>query len=129
MPVRVFKDVEFHRWAKGEGITDVKLCAAADEIESGLINARLGGVLIKKRVGAFGRGKRGGFRAIAAHRQGERLVFLHGFVKNEKDDISPTEEKALRKLGDEYMAYSNAELSKLVQERLIVEVRCDEQNS
>ena len=39
------------------------------------------------------------------------------------------EEKALRKLGDEYMAYSNAELSKLVQERLIVEVRCHEQNS
>jgi hypothetical protein len=127
LPVRVFKDVEFHRWAKG--VTDAQLCAVADEIESGLINARLGGFLIKKRIGAFGRSKRGGFRTIAAHRQGERLVFLHGFGKSEKDDISSREEKALRKLGNEYMAYSIAELSMLVQEGLIVEVRCHEQNS
>jgi hypothetical protein len=129
MAVRVFKDVEFHRWTRGEDVADAKLCLAADEIENGLVNARLGGFLIKKRVGAVGRGKRGGYRIIIAHRKGDRLVFLHGFGKNEKDDISPKEEKALRKLGDEYMAYSNAELSNLVLERLIVEVRCHEQNS
>lgn len=123
MPVRVFKDFGFHRWAKGEGVADAKLSEAADEIESGLVDARLGGFLIKKRVGAFGRGKRGGYRTIVAHRQGDRLVFLHGFGKNEKDDISSKEKKALHKLGDEYMSYSNANLSKQVQERLIFEVR------
>jgi len=47
---------------------------------------------------------------------------MHGLGKNEKDDISPREEKALGKLGDENMTYSNVELSNLVQERLIVEV-------
>jgi len=42
-----FKDLEFHSWAKSEGLTDEKLCEAAAEIERGLIDARLGGFLIK----------------------------------------------------------------------------------
>jgi hypothetical protein len=129
MRVRVFKDYEFHRWAKSEGLTDAKLCEAALEIENGLVNARLGGFLIKKRVGADGRGKRGGYRTIVAHRQGDRLVFLHGFDKNEKDNISPREKKALHKLGDHYMAFRDADLSRIVREGLIIEVRCHEQNS
>jgi hypothetical protein len=62
MPVRVFKAYDFHRWAKSEGLTDAKLREVALEVENGLVNARLGGFLIKKRVGAQGRGKRGGYR-------------------------------------------------------------------
>jgi hypothetical protein len=129
MPARVFKDLEFHRWAKGERLTDAKLCEAAAEIESGLVDARLGGFLVKKRVGAEGRGKRGGYRTIVAHRQGDRLVFLHGFDKNDKDNISQREKKALHKLGDQYMEYRDADLSRMVRDRVIIEVRCNEQNS
>jgi hypothetical protein len=66
MPARVFKVQEFRRWAKREGLTDASLREAAQEIEDGLIDAGLGGVLIKKRVAAAGRGKRGGYRTIAA---------------------------------------------------------------
>jgi hypothetical protein len=129
MSVRVFKDFEFHRWAKGEGLTDADLCEAAAEIESGLVGARLGGFLIKKRVGADGRGKRGGYRTILAHRQGDRLVFLHGFDKHEKDNISPKEKRALHKLGDHYMAFDDAGVSELVQDGSIFEVVCHEQDS
>jgi hypothetical protein len=128
MTARVFKDLEFHDWAKKEGLTDEKLCEAAIEIEKGLINARLGGFLIKKRVATAGRGKSGGYRTILAHRQGDRLVFLHGFSKNEKDNISKKEKKALHKLGDQYMAYRDADISKLTREGLIIEVKCHEQN-
>jgi len=39
------------------------------------------------------------------------------------------EKKALHKLGDHYIAYRAAEMSKLVREALIIEVRCHEQNS
>jgi hypothetical protein len=91
MPLRLLKNLEFHKWAKGEGLTNAMLCAAAVEIENGLVDARLGGFLIKKRVAASGKGKRGSYRTIAAHRQGNRLIFLHGFSKNEKDDISNKE--------------------------------------
>jgi hypothetical protein len=122
----VFKDLEFDRWADDEGITDGKLCEAAAEVEEGLIDARLGGFLIKKRVGARGRGKRGSYRTIIAHRQRNRLVFLHGFSKNEKDNISKNEKRALHKLGEQYMEYQDAQMSKLCAEGLIIEVWCHE---
>jgi hypothetical protein len=125
MRVRVFKDNEFAAWAEGEGLTDERLCEAAAEVERGLVNARLGGFLIKKRIGAPGGGKRGGFRTIIAHRQGERLIFLHGFRKNEQDNISKKEKKALQKLGDQYMEYKGDQMSQLVREGLIIEVRCE----
>jgi hypothetical protein len=122
--VRVFKDCEFDDWAKSEGVADEKLSEAAAEVEKGLINARLGGFLIKKRLGAPGRGKSGGYRTIIAHRQGDRLVFLHGFCKNEQDNISRKEKAALHKLGDWYMEYSGDELSELVRKELIIEIEC-----
>ena len=129
MPVRVFKDYEFHRWAKSEGLADATLWKAAMEIESGLVDARLGGFLIKKRVAGFGRGKSGGYRTIVAYRQGDRVVFLHGFCKNEKDNISPRKKTALHKLGDHYMTFREVDLSNMVRDELIIEVRCHEQNS
>jgi hypothetical protein len=128
MAVRVFKDVGFRNWARAAGVTDAMLCGAASEIESGLVGARLGGFLLKKRVAAPGRGKSGGYRVIVAHRQGDRLVFIYGFSKGEKENITSTERKALLKLGDQYMRYSAAVLSDLAAKRLIVEVRCHEQN-
>jgi hypothetical protein len=124
----VFLDLGFDDWARDEGVGDAVLCAAAAEIERGLVDARLGGFLVKKRVAAPGRGKRGGYRTIAAYRHGDRLVFLHGFAKNEKEDISRDERKALVKLGDHYMKYSSAALSELITKRLLVEVECDEQD-
>ncbi len=59
-----------------------------------------------------------------AHRQGDRLVFLHGFDKNDKDNISPGEKKALHKLGDYYMTFSDAALSRTVGDGGIIEVKC-----
>jgi hypothetical protein len=129
MPVRVFKDSVFHRWANGEGVTDAKLCEAVVEIENGLVDARLGGFLIKKRVGVAGRGKSGGYRMIVAHRQGDRLVFLHGFGKHDKENISSKEKKALHKLADYYMTFNNAGMSEMLKDGSIIEVACHEQDS
>jgi hypothetical protein len=42
--------------ACAEGVTDDMLCVAAAETERGLVDARLGGFLLKKRVAAPGRG-------------------------------------------------------------------------
>jgi hypothetical protein len=124
LTIRIFKDLEFHAWTLHEGVTNVVLCGAAAEIESGLVDARLGGFLIKKRVAAPGRGKRGGYRTIAAHRQGNRLVFLHRFAKNEKDNITKKEKLALQMLGDQYMKLSDAVLDSHETKSLIVEVIC-----
>jgi hypothetical protein len=122
MCARLFKDIEFARWARKERLTDQMLQHAADEIERGLVDARLGGFLLKKRIARPGGGKRGGYRTIVAYRQGVRLVFLFGFAKNESENITRAEQLALSKLGDVYMAYDEAAIERMVHEALMNEV-------
>ncbi len=122
MRVRLLKDPGFARWARKEHLTDQMLQHAADEIERGLVDARLGGFLLKKRIGRAGGGKRGGYRTIVAYRQGVRLVFLFGFVKNEADNITRAEHLALGKLGDVYLGYDEATIDRMVRETLMIEV-------
>ncbi|PKQ06582.1 MAG: hypothetical protein CVT72_06145 [Alphaproteobacteria bacterium HGW-Alphaproteobacteria-11] len=125
MAIRVLKNKQFARWARSERLTDKKLCAAVHEIESGLVDARLGGFLIKKRVGKDQTGKSGGLRTIIAHRQGDRLVFLFGFAKSDRENIGAEEKSALHKLGDTYMAKTNSQITKLVKDGVLLEVPCD----
>jgi len=122
MPVRLLKDPEFAHWARKERLTDRMLQNAADEIERGLVDARLGGFLLKKRVARPGGGKRGGYRTIVAYRQGVGLVFPFGFAKNETDNITRAEQVALGKLGDVYLAYDEATIDRMVRETLMIEV-------
>ncbi|TCM77567.1 hypothetical protein EV291_107211 [Rhizobium sp. BK068] len=129
MPVRVLKDLEFEDWAGEYNVTDAMLCDAAKEIEAGLVDARLGGFLLKKRVAAPGRGKRGSYRTIVGHRQGDRLIFVHGFAKNETDNITKKEKEALRKLCDVYMLADDKKLAEMIEMKQILEIQCHEQNS
>jgi hypothetical protein len=122
MLVRLLKDPAFDRWARKASVTDGMLLRTAAEIESGLVNARLGGFLVKQRVARRGEGRRDGYRTIVAYRQGHRLVFLHGFAKNETENISRRELLVLAKLGEQYLAYDEATIGKLVAARLLIEV-------
>jgi hypothetical protein len=72
------------------------LCAAVEEIASGLIEADLGGHVLKKRVALAGRGKSGGARVLIATRLAERWFFLFGFAKNERGTIDDRELAALQ---------------------------------
>jgi hypothetical protein len=124
MKPRLLKSRGFERAARKDGLTDRALCKAAAEIEAGLIDARLGGFLLKKRVAKAGRGKRGGFRIIVAHRQGDRLMCLFMFHKNERDNISEKERVALSELGDEYMSLTAKQLEQLIAGGVLIEAKC-----
>jgi len=52
-----------------------------------LIDAELGGGLIKQRVARSGGGRLGGYRTVIAFRAAQRAVFLYGFAKSERDNI------------------------------------------
>ena len=54
------------RWKEKHGLSDQALVKAVAEMEQGLIDADLGGSVLKKRVALPGRGKRGGVRVIVA---------------------------------------------------------------
>ena len=47
------------RWMRKTELIDAALCGAAEEMARGLIDADLGGGVVKKRIGMAGRGKRG----------------------------------------------------------------------
>jgi len=95
---RVFKTRYFDRWMRKTELTDASLCQAVQEMSQGLIEADLGGGLVKKRVGITGRGKRGGARTLIATNKNRRWFFVFGFEKNERSNIDAEELEALKEL-------------------------------
>jgi hypothetical protein len=67
---RVFRTRTFTRWLRKAALTDTALLIAVSEMQQGLIDADLGGHLVKKRVALPGQGKRGGARTIVATKRG-----------------------------------------------------------
>ncbi len=122
MPLRVLQSRGFSRAARKLGLSESALRIAAAEIAAGLSDAKLGGVLLKKRIARGGRGKSGGFRTIAAYREDDRLVFVHVFAKNERGNITERERLALLAIGEEYMRLSRDSLDRLVGARTLIEV-------
>jgi hypothetical protein len=55
-----------------------------------------------------------------------RAMFVHGFAKNEKDNINRDEPVALKKLAAELLAYDDKTLARLLAAGVLVEVNCDE---
>ncbi len=64
--MQAFKAKAFAKWASREGLDDAALASAVIEMEHGLIDAKLGGQVVKKRVALPGRGKRGSSRTLLA---------------------------------------------------------------
>jgi len=79
-------------------VTDLDILGATEEMVQGLIDANLGGHLVKKRVALRGRGKSAGARTIVATKFEQRWIFLFGFEKNERSNIDANELKVLQEL-------------------------------
>ncbi len=122
--MRIFKTKPFARFADHEGIADAELCDAMRRAEEGLIDADLGGGVIKQRLAREGQGKSGGFRSIVFFRSGETAFFVYGFAKSDRDNIRRDELKAFRKLADEMLAYDDKALEAAMKNGTIMEIRC-----
>lgn len=122
----ILKRKDFARWQKRESLSDLALCKAVSEMNNGLFDADLGGLLYKKRVARSGAGKSGGYRTLLSARLGERYVFLHGFAKNDRANITQTEKKALQFAGKVFLELSGEPLSKALQAGVIQEVGCEQ---
>jgi hypothetical protein len=120
--VQVYKLRAFARFQRRERIADQALLAAVREAESGLIEADLGGGLIKQRIARAGQGKRGGYRMIIAYRRGDRAVFLYGFAKNERGNIDDDEQVELRRLARGYLGLDDDEIEAAIAEDKLLEV-------
>jgi hypothetical protein len=108
--VRVFKSKEFARFAAKAAIDDEQLREAVDRLARGLVDADLGGGLFKQRVPRPGEGRSGGFRTVLAYRERNRSVFLYGFPKNAKANLTTDELRLYRKLAAAYLRLTEAEI-------------------
>jgi len=109
-------------------LSDKALCKAVTEMDQGLIDADLGGGVVKKRVALPGHGKRGSIRTLVATRRGDYWFFLYGFEKNERSNISNEELEGLQEIAQQLLARTSAELDAAVQAGSLQEI-CHDQNS
>jgi hypothetical protein len=125
MPLRVFMTKVFARFARKERLDDQRLCETIARARRGLIDADLGGGLIKQRVARQGSGRSGGYRTVIAYRAAQRSVFIYGFGKNERDNIDQTELDDLKKLAKILLGYSDLQIATALEMTELREVRCD----
>ena len=119
---RVFKTRHFSRWMRKTELTDSSLCAAVLEMAQGLIDADLGGGVVKKRVGLAGRGKRGGARTLVATNKGNRWFFVFGFEKNDRANISAEEKEALQSIAQDLLARTGKDLDAQIEDGTLQEI-------
>jgi hypothetical protein len=120
--MQIFKTKWFQRWAAREALTDSALLVAVEEIGQGLIDADLGGHVVKKRIGTRGRGKSGSVRTLLAFQLDDKAFFIYGFSKNERSNVSQKELKALKLLATELLGYTNVALEKALKAGELIEV-------
>jgi hypothetical protein len=123
--VRVFKTKWFVRFARKERITDRTLWDAVDRADRGLIDADLGGGVIKQRVARSGQGKSSGFRTIVVYRTKTRAIFVFGFAKSGKADLEPDELEGYRELAKVYLAKSESDMDGYVAVGALIKVMKD----
>lgn len=106
----VYVTKEFARFARKVRLANAKLLQAAQDVAAGHYDADLGGGVFKQRVAREGGGKSGGFRTIILFRVGSHSFFAHGFAKSDKANVSAKELKALKRLADLLLGYSEEQL-------------------
>ena len=125
--MQTFKTKAFARFAERENIEDAALCEAVRRAREGLIDADLGGGVIKQRIPRKGGGRSGGFRTIVLFRRGELAFFAYGFAKSDRENLRRDELATYRLLADEYLSLDGAGLAAAQATGAIIEVECDDQ--
>lgn len=119
---RIFKERAFVRWMRKTGLTDSLLVKAVEEMARGLVNADLGGGVLKKRIALPGRGKSGSIRTLLVTNKGNRWIFLFGYEKNEKDSLTHEELTAAKEYAKEALGWTEAQIAGKIHRRSLEEI-------
>ncbi len=113
----------FAKWAKKRKLSIEGLSDALDEVRKGSFEADLGSHLIKKRIRFQGQGKSGSGRTIICYKEGGLAIFIHGFSKKEKSNLSSQELAALKEFAKILVKFSPKELSVAIEKNDFIEVK------
>lgn len=114
---------QFNKWALKQNMNPDELNIALMDIKNGSYEANLGGHLLKKRIKLKGKGKSGGARTIICYRKGDRAIFIHGFSKNEKSNLSTKELIALKSFAKTLLSFSETQILIAIKNGDLLEVR------
>lgn len=120
--MRIFANRWFARFADKQNIGDDDLREAVSRAERGLIDADLGGGVIKQRIARKGQGKSGGFRSVILFRQGERAFFVYAFAKSDRDNIDQSELSTYKTAAAVYLNYTDDELALFLKQGTLMEI-------
>jgi len=127
--VAVFAMRWFRRWMRQQGLGDRDLCRAVVEMARGLIDADLGGALLKKRLARIGQGKRGGYRTFVARHGSGYWLFIYGFAKSDRANISAAEDLECRRAAKEFLSLTERQRARQLDDGILSKVNCDAQIS
>ena len=120
--MRVVKTKWFARFARRERISDGTLSDAVRRAERGLLDADLGGGIIKQRVARPGQGRSGGHRVLITYRTGARAVFLFGFAKSVRANVEDDELATAGDIARGWLTADDKALARAIDDGLIQEV-------
>ncbi len=123
----IYKAKTFARFARREKLMNASLIEAVERADRGLVDADLGGGIIKQRVARQGQGRSGGYRTLIAYRSGDYAVFMFGFAKSERDNIDPDELEALRLVGGQWLIDAE-KIARDVAAGILIEVKHADEN-
>lgn len=123
--MRVFKNAWFGRFARKEKISADVLWEAVDRAEKGLVDADLGGGVIKQRIARPGEGKSKGYRSIVLYRKGDKAFFVYGFPKSDLGNIRDDEQEQFKKAAKPILALSDEQIRQLIENGQFEEVKKD----
>jgi hypothetical protein len=118
-----FMTKHFAKWAKKQNIPENELHQALEEIRSGKFEANLGGHIYKKRIRFEGRGKSGSGRTIVCYQKGDKAIYVHGFAKNEKSNLSQKELIAFKEFAGVLLGLSDEQIKVAIQAGDFIEVK------
>jgi hypothetical protein len=125
--MQILKTRWFARFARREGLSERSLHEAIKRAEQDLVDADLGGGLIKQRVARQGQGRSGGYRTIIAFRMGHRAVFIFGLAKNDRESFTEDELEAAREIGRIWLPASDEQIAHGKSDGQLIEVQYDEE--
>ena len=123
--MRVFKNAWFGRFARKRKISEEVIWDAVDRAEKGLVDADLGGGVIKQRIARPGEGKSKGYRSIVLYRKGDKAFFVYGFPKSDLGNIRGDEEEQFKKAAKLILALSDDQICQLIENGQFEEVKKD----
>lgn len=122
MPPLKLMTRSFARFVRRERIPRPALAQAIARLGEGSVDADLGGGLFKQRAARPGQGRSGGWRTVLVYRAADRAIFVHGFAKNAKNNLSAKELSELKRLAAVILAMATEELHAMIENGDWIEV-------